>query len=212
MRAWDAFDLQAGGASTATARRCAGCASKSPAFADPAVAHTQWCRKCCAATARRARAAPKPPLPCALRVAPLRELAAADAARGAPWPGDPKALKGADAWAAAAAAAYLLPWRAPRANDAALDALCDALDAWLDAGALAALAAAAVIRLENQPALTNPRMKSMQMMLFALLCHRLKREHGWRGRLELVHAKVKTAAAAAPAPAAPAPAALVVAA
>jgi hypothetical protein len=35
-------------------------------------------------------------------------------------------------------------------------------------------------------------MKSVQIMLFTLLGHRLEREHGWKGAIEFVHAGVKT--------------------
>jgi hypothetical protein len=38
-------------------------------------------------------------------------------------------------------------------------------------------------------------MKSVQMILFALVDHRLRRERGWSGAIDFVHAKKKTAGA-----------------
>ncbi len=65
------------------------------------------------------------------------------------------------------------------------------MDSWLDR-MLPTFAQATLIRLENQPVMKGPTMKSVQIMLFTLLGHRLEKEHGWDGRLEFVHAGTKT--------------------
>jgi hypothetical protein len=65
------------------------------------------------------------------------------------------------------------------------------MDKWLDS-TLPTLAQATLIRLENQPVMKGPTMKSVQIILFTLLAHRLEREHGWKGSIEFVHAGVKT--------------------
>ena len=48
------------------------------------------------------------------------------------------------------------------------------------------------IRIENQPSEFAPHMKSVQIMLFTLLDHRLRTEYGWTGTMEFVNAGVKT--------------------
>ena len=40
-------------------------------------------------------------------------------------------------------------------------------------------------------------MKSIQIMLFTLLGHRLEKEHGWKGEIVFVHAGAKTKGAEA---------------
>jgi hypothetical protein len=57
---------------------------------------------------------------------------------------------------------------------------------------LPTFASATLIRLENQPVMKGPTMKSVQMILFTLLSHRLRKEHGWTGRIEFVHAGTKS--------------------
>jgi hypothetical protein len=54
------------------------------------------------------------------------------------------------------------------------------------------LARASRIRLENQPSEFAPHMKSIQIMLFVLIDHRLRKEYGWTGTMEFVNAGVKT--------------------
>jgi hypothetical protein len=48
------------------------------------------------------------------------------------------------------------------------------------------------IRIENQPVFDNPTMKSVQIILYTLLTHRLLKEHGWNGLVQFVHASKKT--------------------
>jgi hypothetical protein len=59
-------------------------------------------------------------------------------------------------------------------------------------GELQYLATAQRIRLENQPSEFAPHMKSIQIMLFVLIDHRLRKEFGWTGTMEFVNASVKT--------------------
>jgi hypothetical protein len=90
-----------------------------------------------------------------------------------------------------ATARYLMPWKAPKATQPSLADIRRQMDSWLDR-MLPTFSAATLIRLENQPVMKGPTMKSIQIMLFTLLGHRLEREHGWRGEIVFVHAGVKT--------------------
>jgi hypothetical protein len=90
-----------------------------------------------------------------------------------------------------AAAHRLMPYKAAKAKGVSLQAVLAGMEAALDAE-LPAIAAAGRIRIENQPSEFAPHMKSVQMMLFALLSHRLRREHGWTGVVEFANASVKT--------------------
>jgi hypothetical protein len=65
------------------------------------------------------------------------------------------------------------------------------MDTWLTS-ILPTFASASLIRLENQPVMKGPTMKSVQIILFTLLGHRLEKEHGWTGALEFVHAGTKS--------------------
>jgi hypothetical protein len=51
---------------------------------------------------------------------------------------------------------------------------------------------AELIRIENQPVFDNPTMKSVQIILFTLLTHRLRVEKKWKGDICFVHASKKT--------------------
>ena len=110
------------------------------------------------------------------------------------WEGAKKAKK--DELVAWATARYLVPWKPAKAMDASLTTIRKAMDAWLSS-VLPTFASASLIRLENQPVMKGPTMKSVQMILFTLLGHRLEKEHGWTGALEFVHAGTKSKAAAA---------------
>jgi hypothetical protein len=90
-----------------------------------------------------------------------------------------------------AAAIRLMPYKAPKAKGVTLQALLAAMETCLTAE-LTHLAAASRIRLENQPAEFAPHMKSIQIMLFTLIDHRLRTEHGWTGAMEFASAGVKT--------------------
>jgi len=143
---------------------------------------SKWCKGCAAGTKRKAALAKKPShpcVPCPLTVKALRPLAGLD-----------KKAKKEDliAWATSR---YLVPWKPAKAMDASLTTIRKAMDTWLSS-VLPTFASASLIRLENQPVMKGPTMKSVQMILFTLLGHRLERDHGWTGSLEFVHAGTKS--------------------
>jgi hypothetical protein len=195
IKAWDNVDLLEGGASSQLSKQCGACAS-------PAVwidsSEAKWCKGCATGAKRKASVTKKPAhpcCPCPLTVKGLRPLALSSGFEGAK-----KAKK--EELVAWATARYLVPWKPAKAMDASLTTIRKAMDAWLSS-VLPTFASASLIRLENQPVMKGPTMKSVQMILFTLLGHRLEKEHGWTGALEFVHAgtKSKVAAAAATVPA-----------
>ena len=185
--AWDNVDLLEGGASAQDSNKCAcGGAAK---WID--VSGVRWCAPCATGVRRKKTATARPALPvlpCGVAVKGLRALAVEGG-----WPNAKKAKK--DELVVSAATRYLMPWKPTKAMGVSLTILLRAMDTWLNS-VLPTFAAATLIRLENQPAMSNPTMKSVQMMLFTLLSHRLEREHGWSGRIEFVHAGVKSRGAA----------------
>lgn len=90
-----------------------------------------------------------------------------------------------------ASAIRLMPYKAPKAKGVSLQAILVGMEKCLDVE-LVHLAAADRIRVENQPSEFAPHMKSIQIMLFTLLDHRLRVEHGWTGTIEFANAGVKT--------------------
>ena len=187
--AWDNVDLLEGGVSAQSAKKCVGCGA-----AASWISHNgaKWCKACATRVRvkKSARGKPEhPTIPCALSVAALRSLASTEGVDGA------KKMK-KDALLAWAGARYLMPWKPAKAMDSSLGTVLAAMDKWLDS-MLPAFAAATLIRLENQPVMKGPTMKSVQMILYTLLSHRLAREHRWNGRIEFVHAGTKTRGAKA---------------
>lgn len=184
IEAWDNVDLLSGGASAQDARRCVACSS--PAAWVHEATKELWC-KGCATGVRRKKTATRvptlPALPCGTSVKDLRPLGIEKG-----W-ADKKTKK--EDLLCSAAAHYLMPWKAPKATHPSLAHIRRQMDAWLDR-MLPTFARATLIRLENQPVMKGPTMKSIQIMLFTLLGHRLEREHGWRGDIVFVHAGVKT--------------------
>jgi hypothetical protein len=202
--AWDNVDLLEGGTSAQTAKQCVGCRMAARWMGPDG---TKWCQACATGVRRRKDAVGRPVHPTwsggALTVKALRAAAGAEGAPGAGSIDSKKAKK--DELTAWAAAHFLLPWTPAKAMKTSLTDICKAMDSWLDT-LLPTFASATLIRLENQPVMKGPTMKSVQMILFTLLTHRLSREHGWAGRIEFVHAGNKTrgvpAAEEPPAPAA----------
>jgi hypothetical protein len=92
---------------------------------------------------------------------------------------------------ARAAEIRLMPYKAPKAKGVSLQDILVGMEKCLT-GELTWLAQAQRIRLENQPSEFAPHMKSIQIMLFTLLDHRLRTEKGWSGTMEFVNASVKT--------------------
>lgn len=187
--AWDNVDLLEGGASSQTALGCAGCNAKAKWIwtAEGTPSGIRWCQGCATGVRRKKTAVLKPAqsvLPCKPEAKPLKALAVSLGVAGA------KTLNKADllVWAKSV---YLMPWKAEKAMSASLDTLRKAIALWLNS-VLPTMARCAVIRIENQPVMTNPTMKSVQMILYTLLAYRLETEHGWTGTIDFVHAGVKS--------------------
>ena len=85
----------------------------------------------------------------------------------------------------------LMPYKAPKAKGVTLQALLAAMEVCMS-NEIDHLAVASRIRIENQPSEFAPHMKSVQIMLFTLLDHRLRTEKGWTGTMEFANASVKT--------------------
>ena len=90
-----------------------------------------------------------------------------------------------------ASAIRLMPYKAPKAKGVSLQTILVGMETCLTAE-LGYLAAASRIRVENQPSEFAPHMKSIQIMLFTLLDHRLRSEKGWAGSIEFANAGIKT--------------------
>jgi hypothetical protein len=87
---------------------------------------------------------------------------------------------------------YLLPYTKPKNTmKTDLSTILDAIEKFLDLH-LTLFSTAAVIRIENQPVFDAPTMKSVQIILFSLLTHRLRTEKNWQGTIAFVHASKKT--------------------
>ena len=182
--AWDNVDLLEGGVSAQSAKKCVACDATASWISNNGM---KWCKACATRTRvkKSARMKPEhPTIPCALTAAALRALAHSAEVEGA------KKMK-KEMLLAWAAERYLLPWKPAKAMDSSLGTVLAAMDKWLDS-VLPTFASATLIRLENQPVMKGPTMKSVQMILYTLLSHRLAREHSWTGRIEFVHAGVKT--------------------
>lgn len=194
--AWDNVDLLEGGVSSQIAKKCIGCGASASWISNSD--GNKWCKAC--ATGVRVKKSAKlkptlPTLPCALTAAALRSAAA-----GAGLDGAKKMKK--ESLIAWASARFLMPWKPAKAMESSLGGILAAMDKWLDS-VLQTFASATLIRLENQPVMKGPTMKSVQMILYTLLSHRLVREYAWTGRIEFVHAgtKTRTAPTGAAAPA-----------
>lgn len=183
--AWDNIDLLEGGISSQDAKKCVACSGAAKWI--QASDTTKWCQACATQKRVKKRATLKPAfptIPCGLVVAPLRALALSAGVE------DTKKQK-KEVLIAWAAQRYLMPWKPVKATDSPLCTIRAAMDKWLDS-TLPTLAQATLIRLENQPVMKGPTMKSVQIILFTLLAHRLEKEHSWKGSIEFVHAGVKT--------------------
>ena len=183
--AWDNIDLLEGGVTAQGAKRC--CACTSPAQWTSITDGKKWCKGCATGVRRKKTATEKPTLPvlpCALTVKPLKALALAEGMDGAKKAKKEELIE----WAKQR---YLVPWKASKASDSSLTTILRAMDTWLNS-VLPTFASATLIRLENQPVMKGPTMKSVQIILFTLLSHRLSREYGWLGSIEFVHAGTKS--------------------
>jgi len=176
IRTWNNYDLLAGSDSQ-TASRCA-CGGP-PSWVEGT---TLWCKRCV-----KAKKTSKVGLPAnySLTVKSLKELSALEN-----WTLCAKPKK--DDYIAYVSTRYLLPYVKPK-NTMKTDigVLFNAIEAFLD-GHLADFSKASIIRIENQPVFDAPTMKSVQMMLYSLLLHRLRAEKKWNGTIVFVHASKKT--------------------
>lgn len=197
VNAWDNVDLLEDGTSAQAAKKCGACGAVAKWIGEG----IKWCNACATGVRRKKTASRIPTLPTlpssASGVKGLRVLAAEKGMTDTK-----KANK--DVLLSWLAERYLMPWKPEKAGNVALQVILRKMDSWLTT-VLPTFASASLIRLENQPVMKGPTMKSVQIMLFTLLSHRLDREYNWKGAIEFVHAGVKTRGAAAPAPA-PAPA------
>ena len=182
--AWDNVDLLEGGETAQTAKSCAGCGSgaKWICVGDG----MKWCKGCATGVRVKKSAIAKPSLPCLPCAVGAKELKALAIGRGV----EAKKMKKPDLvlWAEKE---YLVPWKPVKTMSVSLDTIRRAMNTWLSS-VLLTMSRATVIRLENQPAMTNPTMKSVQIMLYTLLANRLETEHSWTGAIEFVHAGVKS--------------------
>jgi hypothetical protein len=184
IAAWDNVDLLEGGETAQTAKSCAGCGggAKWISVGDG----TKWCKACATGVRVKKSATAKPSLSCLPCNMGAKELKALATGRGV----DAKKMKKPElvAWAQKE---YLVPWKAVKTMSVGLDTIRKAMDTWLTS-VLSSMARAELIRLENQPAMKNPTMKSVQIMLYTLLAHRLESEYFWTGNIDFVHAGVKS--------------------
>ena len=169
---------------------------------------SRWCQGCATGVRRKKTATLKPPasvLPGKVEAKALKELAVAAGVSGAKGLKKPELIT----WATGV---YLMPWKPEKAMSASLDVLRRSIAAWLSSvpssnlrlaegsssselrseTILQTMSRCAVIRIENQPVMTNPTMKSVQMILYTLLAHRLEVEHKWTGSIDFVHAGAKS--------------------
>jgi hypothetical protein len=190
VKAWDNVDLLEDGASAQAAKKCVACGAAAKWFGEG----IKWCNACATGVRRKKSATRIPTLPTlpssASGVKGLRALAGEKGMDGAK-------KAGKDALLTWLADRYLMPWKAEKAGNVALQVILRKMDTWLNS-VLPTFAGASLIRLENQPVMKGPTMKSVQIILFTLLSHRLLKEYGWTGSIEFVHAGVKTRGAPAP--------------
>ena len=184
LRRWANLNLLAGGAESQSQTRCGACSGPA-SWSGPAGA--LWCKRC----VNKGRGGGLTPFELAKpTLAELRTWATERATALGIGPGEAKRMTKA-ALLTAIATVRLMPYKPAKAAGVSLQAILAGMEASLDTE-LSHLVAAECIRIENQPAEFAPHMKSVQMILFTLLDHRLRREHGWTGTIDFVHAGVKT--------------------
>ena len=188
VRRWANLNLLADGADSQSQTRCAETVSShlcgGPASFEDVVTKRLYCKKC-------AKKCAKPVLDCEdMTLKGLRGFAVCG---GGVAEAAAKKMKKPELLAAIGQR-RLLPYKAPKAKGVSLQAILAGMEKALDAE-LVHLAAADRILIENQPSEFAPHMKSVQMILFALVDHRLRAERAWAGTIDFVHAKKKTAGA-----------------
>ena len=183
---WANLNLLADGAESQSQTRCsAQLAAKvcgGPASYKDLPAEKLLCKKCAKKSAK-----------------PILELVGTKLSDWRTWASDgPLGLSAADAKKKskaalmdAAGAIRLMPYKAPKAKGVSLQAILAGMETCLTTE-LTHLAVAARIRIENQPSEFAPHMKSIQIMLFTLIDHRLRTEKAWTGTIEFANAGIKT--------------------
>ena len=174
---WNNYDLLAG-TDSQTASRC-GCGGP-PSWTD--ISENIWCKKCV-----KTKKTPLIGLPAETKLT-LQSL---------------KQLANSESWAICAkpkkedymnilTKKYLLPYKKPKGTiKTDLVKILECIETLLDKQ-ISSFSKATIIRIENQPVFNAPTMKSVQMILFTLLVHRLRKEHKWSGSVVFVHASKKT--------------------
>ncbi len=181
---WNNINLLEGGISSQSSNRCKGCNGPGHFKGEGFV----WCKGCSSGIRRPKKATCKPTLPilpgCTNKKLPklldLRRLAGPDYKKSSREDVE-KYLSGL----------YLMPYIPPKAKAPAMYEIFKNMTAWLDSK-LSDFKQADVIKIENQPVMTNPVIKSVQMILFTLLWEKLTKTYDWKGLIQFVHAKVKT--------------------
>lgn len=192
VRAWDNVDLLEDGTSAQDAKKCGACS----AVAKWQGEGLKWCNGCATGVRRKKTATRIPTLPTLPSTASgVKGLRATALEKGMP---DAKKAK-KEVLLDWLAGRYLMPWKPEKAGNVSLQVILRKMDTWLNS-VLPTFASATLIRLENQPVMKGPTMKSVQIILFTLLTHRLSKEYDWNGNIEFVHAGVKTRGAKAAAP------------
>jgi hypothetical protein len=187
IRRWANLNLLADGADSQSLTRC-GCGGPA-SWADRPVGRI-WCKKC----VKKGLSGSKSVLDISVKAPKLADWRTW--APGALSVTEAEAKKMTKAAIEERAAAIrLMPYKAPKSKGVTLQSLLAAMEVCLDSE-LTWLAMADRIRLENQPSEFAPHMKSVQIMLFTLIDHRLRSEIGWAGKMEFVSASVKTRGAA----------------
>jgi len=174
---WNNYDLLAGSDSQ-TASRCS--CGWPPSWLD--ISGSKWCKKCVKANKTGLKGLP---IDVSFNVKSLKEFCEKS---GFNVPKKPKK----DDYLDLIKKHYLLPYVKPKGTmKTDLTVILDAIERFLDER-LAKFSECTVIRIENQPVFDAPTMKSVQIMLFTLLKHRLKAEFNWTGSVVFVHASKKT--------------------
>jgi hypothetical protein len=175
--------LLEGAVSSQDAKKCSACSSPAKWISNG----LKWCQGCATGIRRRKTVTVRPPLPTLPESLSLKDLRNYCSERGMTNVAKvkkPELLTFLSSF-------FLMPWKPAKTMDTSMTVLRRSMNTWLST-ILPIFQRATIIRLENQPVMTNPTMKSVQMILFTLLGHRLETEYSWNGTIEFVHAGTKS--------------------
>jgi len=181
---WNNIDLLENGVSSQIAKQCVACTGPAKYISND---KKRWCKGCATGIRRKKTATEKPSqsiIPCTLDAKALRVYAISKGIENAKKKKKEELLHDLSLL-------HLMPWKPAKTMDTSLSDIRRAMDTWLNS-VLPTFSKSTLIRLENQPVMKGPTMKSVQIILFTLLCHRLEREYDWKGRIEFVHAGTKS--------------------